>query len=89
MITEADKKTIHKISEKYGIKSVLLFGSCVESDKTGNDIDIAVEGLAPRDFFSFYADLLFSLSKPVDIVDLSVKSKFTRQILQEGVLIYG
>jgi predicted nucleotidyltransferase len=87
MITLEDKKTIRDISQRYAAKRVLLFGSSVSSD--GNDIDLAVEGVAPDEFYNYYGDLIFSLSKPVDIVDLSGTSKFIKLIQEEGVLLYG
>ena len=89
MITEKDKKTIQEISKKYSVKRVLLFGSSVDDAKESNDIDIAVEGISPKDFFRYYGELLFALSKPVDVVDLSGNSKFINLIKQEGVLLYG
>ncbi|OHB79451.1 MAG: hypothetical protein A2Z25_07570 [Planctomycetes bacterium RBG_16_55_9] len=89
MITEKDKNTIETISRKYRVKRVLLFGSSIDPIKEGHDIDIAVEGVAPEDFFKYYGDLMLRLSKPVDLVDLSESSKFVRLILQEGVLLYG
>ncbi len=89
MITEKDKDTIQLISRKYGVKRVLLFGSSTDPVKESQDIDIAVEGVAPEDFFRYYGDLLLKLSKPVDLVDLSESSKFVQLILQEGVLLYG
>ena len=89
MITEKDKDTIEAISRKYHAKRVLLFGSSIDPAKESRDIDIAVEGVAPREFFKYYGDLLLKLSKPVDLVDLSESSKFVQLILQEGVLLYG
>ncbi len=52
MITEIDKKTIYKISKKYRAKRVLLFGSSLKPEIESRDIDIAVEGILPKDFFS-------------------------------------
>ncbi len=89
MITEQDKKTIQEISKKYRAKRVLLFGSSVDSAQESRDIDIAVEGVLPKDFFRYYGELLFALTKPVDIVDLSGTSKFISLIKQEGIFIYG
>ena len=89
MITEKDKKTIREISEKYHIKRVLLFGSSLDSTKEGRDIDIAVEGINPRDFFDYYGDLLLKLSKSVDVIDLSEVSKFATLVKKGGVTIYG
>lgn len=89
MITEIDKKTIYEISKKYRAKRVLLFGSSLKPEIESHDIDIAVEGISPKDFFSYYGDLMLSLSKPVDIIDISGTSKFIKLILKEGVLLYG
>ncbi len=89
MITESEKRTIREISEKYAAKRVLLFGSSLISGREGRDIDIAVEGIAPREFFKYYGNLMLRLSKPVDVIDLSETSKFVALVKEEGVLIYG
>jgi uncharacterized protein len=89
MINNEDKLKIQKISKKYHAKSVLLFGSSISPDKKNNDIDIAVDGIAPKEFYRFCGDLLFSLSKPVDVIDLSGTSKFIQLIRREGIVIYG
>lgn len=89
MISESEKKTIREISEKYAVKRVLLFGSSLASGKESRDIDLAVEGISPKDFFTFYGDLLLRLSKPVDVIDLSGTSKFITMIKQEGIPVYG
>ena len=89
MILEADKKSIISIAEKYHASKVLLFGSSIKPGMEGSDIDLAVEGIKPSEFFQFYGELLFALSKPVDMIDLTRKSKFTQLISKEGVLIYG
>ncbi len=89
MITKRDKKTISVISEKYRVKRVLLFGSSVSSSGRARDIDIAVEGIAPGDFFRYYGELMFELSKPVDVIDLSKKTQFTELVRKEGVPVYG
>ncbi len=88
MITNSDKMKIQGISKRYHAKRVLLFGSSTIPEKESHDIDIAVEGIAPKDFFSYDADLLFSLSKSVDVIDLSGNSKFIQLVRSEGVLIY-
>ena len=89
MLEDKDKKIIQEISRKYRVKRVLLFGSSVDTTKESRDIDIAVEGILPQDFFRYYGELLFALSKPVDVIDLSGTSKFINVIKQEGVSIYG
>ncbi len=89
MITESEKKTIREISERYAVKRVLLFGSSLVSGRESRDIDLAVEGISPADFFRYYGELMFGLSKAVDVIDLSVASKFTKMIRREGISLYG
>lgn len=89
MVTDADKRTIQEISERYHAKRVFLFGSSLAPGKESRDIDIAVEGISPKEFYRYYGDLLFALPKSVDVIDLSGASKFLQLIKKEGVLIYG
>ena len=89
MIDEKDKKTIETISRKYRVSRILLFGSSLQDTPENHDIDIAVEGIDDKDFYAFYGELIYSLSKPVDVVDLSRKSKFIELVLKEGVPIYA
>lgn len=89
MLNKKDKETILEISRKYKAKRVLLFGSSLDPDEEGRDIDLAVEGIAPREFFKYYGDLMLKLSKPVDLIDLSEKSKFTELVKREGLPVYG
>ena len=89
MLTEKDKTTIREISKKYSAKRVLLFGSGIDPKIESSDIDIAVEGISHGDFFRYYGELLFALTKPVDVIDLAGTSKFISLIKQEGIPIYG
>ncbi len=89
MISEQDKAAIAEIARRYNVRAVLLFGSGADPTTEANDIDLAVEGIIPEKFFSFYGDLIFSLSKPVDLVDLSKDTKFNRLIYRDGVRLYG
>ncbi len=88
MISTKERSTIKKLASRYHAKRVLLFGSSL-SKKTARDIDLAVEGLPPASFFQFYGDLLLNLPKPVDLIDITRDSKFSRLIRQEGLAIYG
>ena len=89
MISDADKITICRLAGRYRAQRVLLFGSSTSPQQEPRDIDLAVEGVAPGDFFSFYGELMALLSRPVDLVDLSEHGKFTDLIRREGVPIYG
>ncbi len=86
MITAEEKRTITNITQKYKASRVLLFGSAV-NQADYDDIDIAVDGIPDEDFYAFYGELMCALSKSIDVVDLSKKSKFIDLILQEGVLL--
>lgn len=89
MISEQDKAIIVNIARRYDVEGVLLFGSSVDPNREANDIDLAIEGIAPAKFFDFYGELLMTLSKPVDLVELSRDNKFNRLIYREGVRLYG
>lgn len=87
MISIKEKSIIRKIAGRYKVKRVFLFGSSLNK-ANGRDIDLAVEGLSPRRFFEFYGDLLFSLARPVDLIDLSKNSKFNRLVRRESLPVY-
>lgn len=89
MISETDRQQIQAICRKYGVKRALLFGSSLDRTREARDIDLAVEGVASREFFRFYGELIFALSKPVDVIDLSGRSKFLDLVRRDEVLLYG
>jgi len=85
MIDAKDRETILAIARKYRVSKVLLFGSSLSESAQSRDIDLAIEGIADADYFAFYGELLCSLSRPVDVIDLSRKSKFVEMVKKEGV----
>jgi predicted nucleotidyltransferase len=89
MIADRDIRIIEETAAKYNAKRVVLFGSCLSSQGESRDIDIGVEGIAEEDFFTFYGELLCALSKQIDVVDLSTKSRFVELIKREGIVIYA
>jgi len=89
MISEQDRTTIIDIARRYNASEVLLFGSSADPNGEGNDIDVAVTGVVPEKFFNFYGDLIFSVSKPVDLIDLSANTRFNRLVYREGIRLYG
>ena len=88
MITKSEKDVISRCAKKYNVSSILLFGSSIEKEKT-NDIDLGVKGIEPKLFFKLYAELVKQLSRPVDLVDISRKSLFSKLIEETGINIYG
>jgi predicted nucleotidyltransferase len=89
VIDPKDKEIIISFAEKLRVKEIYLFGSSLDSETDANDIDLAVRGVSPDLFFDFYGKLLRYLSKPVDIVNLSKRSRFTELIEKNAVRIYG
>jgi predicted nucleotidyltransferase len=89
MITDTDKKIIEQTARRYHAKRVVLFGSSLSPAREYRDIDIAVEGIKEKDFYTFYGEPLCALSKPVDIIDLSKKTRFVELILREGIPLYA
>ena len=90
MISSKVIKIIRRIAGKYKAKRVYLFGSHIRKlRRKPKDIDLAVDGVAPRRFFSFYGELYDRLTQPVDLIDLKPSTLFSRLVVQEGLLIYG
>lgn len=89
MISDKDKKAIIDLAEKYKITRLLLFGSSLDSKREANDIDLAVEGLSENLFFKFYSELIFNLSKPIDLIDIDKESRFKEVIVKESIRLYG
>jgi predicted nucleotidyltransferase len=89
MITDSERQTIVGMTTKYHAKRVLLFGSALSPDEESSDIDIGVEGIDEKDFFTFYGELLCALSKPVDVIDLSITSRFSELVNLEGMSLYA
>ena len=89
MISTEDKYKLLEIAQKYNISKLYLFGSNLDDKSDSEDIDLAVDGIEGSLFFKFYSELIFSLSKPVDLIDLKKKSLLNEMIKSEGILLYG
>lgn len=88
-ILEAELAKIVGISKEFGVRIVLLFGSCLEDIKSARDIDIAVSGVKPREFFKYYGRVSMAVDDEVDIIDLDdVREHFHKRILSKGKIIY-
>ncbi|MEW6654491.1 MAG: nucleotidyltransferase domain-containing protein [Bacteroidota bacterium] len=89
MISNEDKYRLIELAKKYDVSKIYLFGSNLEDEREPKDIDLAVEGIADSLFFKFYSELIFALSKPVDLIDVNRSSLLNTMIKSEGILIYG
>ncbi len=88
-IFETELEKIIDISKEFGIEKVLLFGSCLEDVETAQDIDIAVVGINPRDFFKYYGKVSMVVDDEVDIFDLDdLREHLCKRILSKGKVLY-
>jgi predicted nucleotidyltransferase len=71
-----------------GARRVLLFGSAVDDPDQARDLDLAVEGIAPEDYFDTLGELEDELPVVVDLVDLSDDNHITRRIRKKGRVLY-
>lgn len=90
MIPKKELNRAIKIAKKYGIGKMYLIGSSLyRKPSEVNDYDFAVADFPPENFFKFYGELLMSMDKNVDIINLSGKmTKFNSIIIREGRVIY-
>ena len=85
---ETEIKKIVEISKEYGAEKIILFGSCLKDIKSANDIDIAVAGVKPQDFFYYYGKVSM-INDRIDVVDLDeIKGHLYNRILDRGKVLY-
>jgi len=80
------------ILRKYDVKRIIVFGSLLLPGRfhKRSDIDVAVEGLAPKDFFRAYGELMMSLDWRIDLKPFEEVDDFFRgQILERGEVVYA
>lgn len=88
-IFEKEVAKIVDISEEFGAQKVFLFGSCLEDIDSAHDIDVAVSGIEPRDFFKYYSKVSMAIDDEIDIVDLDdAREHLYKRILAKGKVIY-
>jgi predicted nucleotidyltransferase len=88
VISEKDKAIILKYAKKYNLRTVILFGSCVDREDP-NDIDRSIKGIEPELFFRFYGELLLEVTMPIDIVNLDKDNSFNKLVEKEGMKLFG
>lgn len=77
------------LKERYGVSRVRVFGSLTHAGRfhEGSDIDMAVEGLKPDDYWEAVTSVLFLDDQvPVELVDVAVcRPEIWEVVEQEGV----
>ena len=87
------QKILQPIFLEYHVKKAILFGSYAKGmAKEQSDIDILVDsGLSGLAFWGLLEDVVTSLGKPVDLLDMSQltpNSLVDEEIKSSGVVIY-
>ena len=90
-IEDIKRKTL-PILQRYGVKRVGLFGSCVRGEmREDSDIDILVEiekDISLLDFVGLKLEIEEALGRKVDLVEYStIKPLLKEKILNEQVII--
>ncbi len=84
---------LHPIFVSYHVKKAILFGSYAKGNaEVRSDIDILVDsGLRGLAFFGLLEDVVVTLGKEIDLLDVSQltpDSRVREEIQKNGVVIY-
>jgi predicted nucleotidyltransferase len=76
--------------KEFGVTKVILFGSVVKekSFDDSSDIDIAVEGLRKRAYFTALARLMMESQFEIDLKPLEDVGGALRQRIEKGMVLY-
>jgi predicted nucleotidyltransferase len=90
MIPHEELQKAIELARKYEVDQFYLIGSASDPQiEEPHDYDFAVKGIPEEMFFKLYSELYMSLSKEIDLIDLSGEmTKFKNIILKEGTLVY-
>ena len=91
--TEQIKEILYPVFQTHHVRKALLFGSYVHGTaKEYSDVDIVVDsGLRGLAFYGLLEDVVNSLNKNVDLLDITQivpESEVDKQIRSTGVVIY-
>ena len=82
-----DIKVAVEYLQSVGCYEIYIFGSVASGNiRVNSDIDIAVKGLTPENFFSVYGELMMRVKTPVDLVDLELQKVFGKILQSSGEL---
>lgn len=81
---------VQMLRDKYRVQRLILFGSLAKGRFTAeSDLDLAVAGLAPADFFTAYAEINRLTRFPVDLKPLEkLHPHFYQRVLAQGEILY-
>ncbi len=87
---EEAKSLAARIAGYPGVFRVMLFGSVLKENRfrEESDIDLAVWGLRPRDYFKALADLENHSSFPIDLIPMEDARSGIAKRIQNGEVLY-
>lgn len=89
-MTEDLDTLIHKAAEVLkaaGAREVYLFGSAARGTmRPGSDIDLAVSGLPPQNFFHAMGQAHQAIGRPLDLIDLDEDTPSVQFLRERGEL---
>lgn len=73
------------LKERFGVRRVILFGSLANEEwfRADSDVDVAVEGLAPEDYWDAWRlveDII--QERPVDFVEIERAGESLRKVIE-------
>lgn len=83
-------RIVQILRDKYHVQRIILFGSLVKGRfMAESDLDVAVAGLAPADFFTAYAEINRLTRFPIDLKPLeNLHPHFYQRVLAQGETLY-
>jgi predicted nucleotidyltransferase len=84
---QKDVNSAIEILKNAGCKEIFIFGSLItDTYREDSDIDIAIKGCLPENYFALLGKLLITLSRPVDLINLDREDAFSKYLEREGDL---
>jgi predicted nucleotidyltransferase len=77
-----------EILQRAGCSDVFLFGSLAHGEiHAGTDIDIAIRGCPPGQYFTILGKLFYELEFPVDLINLDKPDAFAHFLEDQDELV--
>lgn len=87
-IFQNDLQIITNYLISLGIEEIYLFGSIPRNTATDkSDIDIAVRGIKPENYFQVLGELLMRTKHKIDLVDLNLQESLGNSLIDSGELV--
>ncbi|MEX2356284.1 MAG: nucleotidyltransferase domain-containing protein [Thermaerobacterales bacterium] len=90
MLDDAARRMAAALEQRFQPQRIILFGSLATGDiSRGSDVDLAIEGLAPEDYWSAWVLADQTGRVPFDLIRLETASPSLRSwILSTGVVLF-